>query len=226
MANVIIVCGDTGTGKSTSIKNLNPQETYIVNVLSKQLPFKGSNSLYSVEKKNMFYTTNYGDVKACIEGIASNRPDVKNLIIDDVGFVMTTELFNRAAEAGYTKFTQIGVHMQQILDTSKNQRADLNIVFMFHVDDDISDKIKVGKKIKLIGQMLDDKYNPLAVVSIALFTDVSFDKTGKAEYSFITNRINQNGVIIPAKSPEGMFSENKIPNDLNIVVKAINEYYN
>jgi hypothetical protein len=115
--------------------------------------------------------------------------------------------------------------MQQILSTAKNQRKDLNIIFIFHEDDEISDRIKIGKKVKTIGMMLEDKYNPLAIVTVALFTDVSFDKDGKVEYNFITNRMMKNGITIPAKSPEGMFEEIKIPNDLGYVVKKINEYY-
>ena len=84
----------------------------------------------------------------------------------------------------------------------------------------------VGKKIKTIGAMLEDKYNPLAIVSVALFTDVSFDKEGKAEYSFITNRTNINNLLIPAKTPDGMFETLRVPNDLKLVIDKMNEYYN
>jgi hypothetical protein len=109
---------------------------------------------------------------------------------------------------------------------AKSQRDDLAVILMFHIDDDISDKIKVGKKIKTIGAMLEDKYNPLAIVSVALFTDVSFDKEGKAEYSFITNRTNINNLLIPAKTPDGMFETLRVPNDLKLVIDKMNEYYN
>lgn len=226
MAKVIIIAGDTGTGKSTSIKTLKPEETYIINILNKPLPFKGSAGMYNTERKNMGYFTGWGDVKNAIEGIATHRSDIKNIIIDDVGFVMTSEMFARSKETGFSKFTDIGVHMQQIIDAAKNQRYDLNIAFMFHEDDDVSDKVKVGKKLKTIGNMLEDKYNPMAVVSVCLFTDVSFDKDGKAEYSFITNRTMRNNMLIPAKSPQDMFESIKIPNDLNLVFKKMDEYYN
>lgn len=119
----------------------------------------------------------------------------------------------------------MGSHMQKIISTAKDLRSDITVYMMFHEDDDVSDRIKVGKKVKLIGQMLEDKYNPLAIVSICLFTDVSFDKEGKAEYSFITQRILKNGQIIPAKSPEGMFDTLRIPNDLSLVSDVINSYY-
>lgn len=224
MAKVVIVAGDTGTGKSTSIKTLNPKETFIINVLNKPLPFKGSSKLYSEDSKNIKSVSNWGEVKSGIEALAK-RTEIKNIIVDDIGFIMTEELFARNKETGYTKFTDIGVHMQQILNTAKSQRDDLNICLMFHSDDDVSDKIKVGKKLKTIGNLLEDKYNPLAIVSVALFTDVSFDKEGKAEYSFITNRTMVNNILIPAKTPGDMFETAKIPNDLKLVFDKMNEYY-
>lgn len=225
MSKVIIVAGDTGTGKSASIEKLNPKETFIINVLNKSLPFKGSAKLYNKENKNIAFTSDWSSVLKGINQIATSRPEIKVLIVDDIGFVMTSELFARASETGFTKFLDIGVHMQKILDEAKQQRDDLIVVLMFHEDDDISEKIKVGKKIKTIGAMLEDKYNPLAIVTVCLFTEVSFNKDKTGEYNFITNRTISNGLVIPAKSPKGMFDLLRIPNDLSIVIKALNEYY-
>lgn len=226
MAKVTIICGDTGTGKSSSIKNLDPKETYIINTLNKPLPFKGSKSLYNADNKNTKSTDSYGDVQGILKAINDNASHIKNVIVDDIGYIMTTELFARAKETGYNKFTEIGLHMQQIISYAKTMRDDMNIVFMFHEDDDVSDRVKVGKKIKTIGNLLEDKYNPLGVVTCALFTNVSYDdKTQEAKYSFITNRTNKNGLVIPAKSPAGMFETLEIPNDLSIVFKAMDEYY-
>lgn len=225
MANVVLVIGDSGTGKSTSIKTLNPQETYIINVLNKGLPFRKSNEMYNSANKNISTTDNYGKVLDILKVINDKAPHIKNVVLDDIGFVATTEFFNRASEKGFEKFTEIGVHMQRIIEYCKNMRNDLNVAIMFHEDDDISDKIKVGKKVKLIGQLLEDKYNPLAIVSVALFTDVTFDKDNKAEYSFITQRSQVRGQITPAKSPDGMFETIKIPNDLSLVFEKMKEYY-
>lgn len=226
MARVTIICGDTGTGKSTSLKNLDPKETYIINALNKPLPFKGSKSLYNTDNRNVKATDSYSEVYNTLEAIDQKAIHIKNLILDDIGFVMTTELFNRAKETGFGKFTDIAQHMQQIIAYAKNMREDLNVVFMFHEDDDVSDRIKVGKKLKTVGKMVEDQYNPLGVVSCALFTNVTFDdKTQEAKYSFITNRTMKNGLVIPAKSPAGMFETLEIPNDLSIVFKAMDEYY-
>lgn len=227
MANVIIVVGDTGSGKSTSVATLNPKETFIINTLNKPLPFKGSKTNYSVENKNVYSTDNYAKVIAAIGKVDKDRPEIKNLILDDIGFVMLGEFFEKAGEKGYDKFAHMGQHMQQIINTAKNCRDDLNVVMMFHEDDDVSDRIKVGKKVKLIGMMLEDKYNPLAIVTICLFTNVNFnEKTGEAEYTFITQRCKVEGLLIPAKTPQGMFDSVRIPNDLSLVLNKVKEYYN
>ena len=226
MSKVVAIIGDTGTGKSRSLLNLKPEETFVINVLNKPLPFKGSAKLYNKEAKTMINSENYSVILNTMKSVNDNAKHIKNLIIDDAGFIMTSELFARAKESGYGKFTEIGTHMQQIISQAKEMREDLNVVFMFHEEDDISDKVKVGKKIRTIGQMLEDKYNPIATVSVALFTDVSFSKEGEAKYGFITNRTQRGSIVIPAKSPEGMFPEAIIPNDLNVVFTKMNEYYN
>ena len=225
MANVVVVCGGTGTGKSTAIKTLNPDETFIINCLDKPLPFKGSSNIYSSEKKNIFGTDNWKDVLDLLTKISTQK-HIKHVMIDDIGFIATKEFFARANEIGYAKFTDIGVHMQSVINKCKELPKHMTVFLNFHEDDDITDKIKVGKKVKLIGSLLEDKYNPLAIVTVCLFTDVTYDKDGKASYSFLTQRTKIAGQVIPAKSPNGMFEELRIPNDLNLVVQKLTEYYN
>jgi hypothetical protein len=226
LANIVIVAGDTGTGKSRSIKNLNPDETFIINVMNKPLSFEGSRAMYSKDKKNIHHTDRYSEIIQIIKGILEKKPEIKNIIIDDLGYSMTTEFFERSKESGYTKFAEMGMHMQQILDTCKNiERDDMNIALMFHEDDESSGGIKTKKKLKLIGQMLDDKYSPLGLVPVCLFTNVTFNDKGTAEYNFLTNRAMVDGVIIPAKSPEGMF-ELTVPNDLKFIFDKMNNYFN
>ena len=225
MANVIIVCGEPGSGKSTSLRNLDPKETYIVNVLNKPLPWQGSKSQFSKDNKNVGHTDKHNEVIAVLKGLVEKRPEVKNVILDDIGYVMLSEFFARAKESGYGKFAELGLHFQQIIEAAKNMPDGVNVVFMFHVDDVVSDRVIVGKKLKLIGQMLDDKYNPLGVVGVALFTEVEFDDKGEAKYQFITNRCQINGITIPAKSPYGLFDKLKIDNDLSYVFKKMDKYY-
>jgi hypothetical protein len=224
MGKVVLIAGDTGTGKSRAMKNLNPKETYIVNVLNKPLPFKGSGSLYSSTIGNMYSTDNYVAILNAVKQVDGKMPGIKNLILDDIGFTMTTELFNRSAETGFVKFTEIGLHMQQIIKAAKDSRPDLNVALVFHTEDDTSDKLKVAKKLKTIGSLLDDKYNPLGVVAVCLITHVDLDAEAGPKYSFVTNRTKIDGIMIPAKSPEDMFESLHIDNDLKLVFESMEEY--
>ena len=104
-------------------------------------------------------------------------------------------------------------------------RADLNIAIMMHEEDEVSNAVKVKRKPKTVGKLVDDQYSPLSVVSIALFTNVAFSKEGEANYQFITNRTVINGIEIPAKSPKGMFDKLYIPNSLSLVFSKADEYY-
>jgi hypothetical protein len=224
MANVFLIVGDTGTGKSTSIEALNPKETYIVNCANKPLPFQGSTELYKAGT-NLTESDVAGSILPVLEAINTQAPHIKNLIIDDSGFIMTELYFRKSSEKGYDKFTEIAKAYQSILSKCKSMRADLNVAIMMHEEDMVSNGIIVGKKGKTVGKMVDDQYNPLSVVTVALFTDVSFDKEGNPQYNFITNRCLRSGVVIPAKSPKGMFASLQMPNDLSKVFTQAREFY-
>jgi len=222
MANNIAIVGQSSTGKSHSTKNLDPKETFIINVLAKPLPFKGSKSKYNKDKKNTVISSSHTEIIKIMKAISEKHTHIKNLILDDAGFVMSKELFQRANEAGYNKFTDIGQHFQMILETATTLRDDLNVVFMFHEDKEMVDGYLPQRKIKTIGRMLDDKYDPQAVFTTVLYTHVEQNKDNKAEYKFVTNRTKD----YPAKSPEGMFDNLYIDNDLSQILEKVNSYYN
>ena len=100
MANIAIILGKSGTGKSTSIKTLDPKSTVVLNVLGKRLPFKGSQSLYNAENKNLFQVEDSSSVISILKNIGDKAPHVHNVIIDDSIYVMRKEYFARAKEAG------------------------------------------------------------------------------------------------------------------------------
>ena len=226
MANNCIILGRSGTGKSTSIKNLNPKETVIFNVLKKRLPFKGSNALYNIENKNLFIIDEYTQLIQYLDAINTKALHVKNIVIDDMIYIMRKEYFRRAKEAGYTKYTELAQHFQQIISTCENMRDDINIFFILHSEDITSDNSITGYKVSTIGKLLDSQYNPVEVVPMVLYSDIKYDDKGNATYGFYTHRTMNGTIEIPAKSPNEMFSEDFIPNDLALVVKAMNEYYN
>ena len=226
MANICLILGQTGTGKSTSIKGLNPKETVIFNVLKKRLPFKGSKSIYNEENKNLFNIDDYSVMINYMQGINKSALNVKNIIIDDATYIMRKEYFKTAKITGFNKFVDIAAHFQNIISTAENLRDDLNIFIMMHCEEVVSDNVIIGYKASTVGKLIDNSYNPAEVVPITLFSAVKYDDKGNYSYGFYTHRCIEGNVEIPAKSPKDMFEEDFIPNDLGIVTKAMNEYYN
>lgn len=225
MANAVILLGKSGTGKSSSIKGLNPKETVVLNVLGKKLPFKGSSKLYNQESKNLFRVDDYTQVINMLQGIDKNVSYVHNIIIDDAIYIMRKEYFKRAKETGYGKYTELAMHFQQIISTIESMREDINVFIILHSEDVQSDKTTVGYKVSTIGQLIDNQYNPVEVVPMVLYSSIKYDDKGVATYGFYTHRFMDGMVEIPAKSPADMFTEDFIPNDLGIVVTAMKEYY-
>lgn len=226
MANICMLLGKSGTGKSTSIKTLDPKETIVINTLKKRLPFKGSASMYSVENKNLFQKEDYLEVISLLRNISEKGISIKNIILDDMIYIMRKEYFKRAKETGYGKYTELAQHFQQIISTCEGLRDDLNVFFILHSEDVQSDKTTVGYKVSTIGQLVDNQYNPVEVVPMVLYSAIKYDDKGNPQYGFYTHRCMEGTVEIPAKSPDGMFEQDFIPNDLGMVVKSMNEYYN
>lgn len=102
MANICLILGKSGTGKSSSIKTLNPKETVIFNVLKKRLPFKGSKSIYNEENKNLFNIDDYATITQYMQGINKNAQNIKNIVIDDSTYIMRKEYFKTAKITGLT----------------------------------------------------------------------------------------------------------------------------
>lgn len=97
---------------------------------------------------------------------------------------------------------------------------------ILHSEDIQSDNIITGYKVSTIGKLIDTQYNPIEVVPMVLYSDVIYDDKGNPEYGFYTHRCKQGTIEIPAKTPDGMFEDNFIKNDLNYVIQKMNEYFN
>ena len=100
MANICMILGPSGTGKSTSIKGLDPKETVVLNVLRKRLPFKGSGTIYNADNKNLFNVDEHTQIINLLNSIDQKAPHVKNVIVEDMTYVMRKEFFKRAKESG------------------------------------------------------------------------------------------------------------------------------
>jgi hypothetical protein len=126
---------------------------------------------------------------------------------------------------GYGKYTDMAAHIQSIMDAAEKMRDDLNVFFLWHCDEIVSDGTIVGWKPSTVGKLVDSSYNPLEVVPVVLFSQVKYNDKGEASYVFATRKYMEGSTEIPAKTPDEMFDEAFIPNDLQKVVEAMKEYY-
>ena len=225
MSHFVIILGASGAGKSTSIKSLNPQETVVINVLGKDLPFKGSRTNYSAENKNLVCSSNWENIVSMMRSISKNLPNVHNIVIDDAIYIMRTEFFDRSREKGYDKYNELADHFRRIIAEGNSLRGDITVFMMLHTEPVEADGSIISYKASTIGKLLDKMYNPIESVTTTLFAQPKYSDTGKPTFGFWTHPMRVNGIEIPAKSPDGMFEEDFIPNDLQLVVNKMKEYY-
>jgi hypothetical protein len=222
MASKLIgIVGQTGTGKSTSIKHLNPEETYIINVAKKELPFKGSEKLYNTEKKNYKEVDDAIEITRLLRTISEKATHIKNIVIEDSNYIMGFNMVAKATETGYTKFSVMAKDMVELFREARKLRDDIKVFYFTHPETVEDGGDIIGYKIKTAGKLIDNQVLLEGLLTVCLYTLVEENKDGSASYYFITNRYKK----FPAKSPDGMFSELKIPNNLQEVVNNVDNYY-
>jgi hypothetical protein len=221
-SKLVGIVGQTGSGKSTSIKHLNPAETYIINVAKKELPFKGSEKLYNTEAKNYKEVDDANEITRLLKTISEKAPHIKNIIIEDSNYIMGFNMVAKATEVGFTKFSIMAKDMVDLFRTARQLRDDVTVFYLTHPEEVMDGSDVIGYKIKTAGKLIDNQVLLEGLLTVCLYTLVEEKKDGTAEYSFVTNRFKK----YPAKSPDGMFTETKIPNNLQIVVDTLTEYYN
>lgn len=218
MSNSVLVLGESGSGKSTSVRTLSPEETFIINVLGKTLPFKGGMSKYKALssdgiKGNYYATDDSNVIKRVINLINTKRTDIKVLVLDDFGYTVTNSFMRKANQKGYDRFVEIAKDMFDILDLVSNLREDLFCFVMMHTDTDNQGRSKP----RTIGKMIDQY-----ICIEGKFTTVLHSVICDGEYKFLTNGDN----TLMCKSPIGLFDNQYIDNDLKIVRNALIKYLN
>jgi hypothetical protein len=223
MASKLIgIVGATGTGKSTSIKHLDYKETFIINVAKKELPFKGSEKLYCKENKNYKEIDDAIDIARQLRKISDEQPHIKNIIIEDSNYIMGFNIVSKATEVGYTKFSVMARDMVELMREARKLRNDIKVFYLSHPETIEDGGDIIGYKIKTAGKLIDNQVLLEGLLTVCLYTHVEENKDGSTVYSLLTNRYKK----YPAKSPDGMFEEVKIPNNLKYVCDKLDEYYN
>lgn len=210
MALPVLVMGRSGSGKTYSIKNFRPDEVGVISVEKGRLPFKSEIKVAKIPKS-------YADVK---DYASLNRAKYawlmktietakcKSIVIDDSQYLLVNELFDRAAEKGYDKYTQMAANFRNLIHFINELDQDDKIVYFLHHTELDSDG---REKCKTIGKMLDEKLTVEGCFDIVLYCQ---------DHKFFTQSNSQS----TAKSPEGMF-DLEIPNDLKAVDMIIRNYY-
>ena len=195
----VLILGESGTGKSASMRNFKPEDLKVINVAGKPLPFK--NKFESVPTDS--YSKIVGELKI-------NKKPIT--VIDDAQYLMANEFMRRATERGFDKFTEIAQNFWSLVNTVKELPDDHIVYFMAHIERDNNG----NEKIKTIGKLLDEKITVEGMFTIVLKTLVN-----DGQYSFVT----QNNGHDTVKSPIGMFPSYAIDNDLKYVDEKIRNYY-
>lgn len=199
MAIIVMVYGQSGTGKSTSLRNFKPEDVCIVNVSGKPLPFRN--------KHKTFNTDDYMSIDAAIK-----KAPAKSIVIDDATYLMTNEYMRTAKVTGYQKFTDMALNYFTLIKVAASLPDDKIVYFLGHSETDVNG----NEKFKTIGKMLDEKVTLEGLFTIVLKTVVQDGK-----YQFATKNSGQDTV----KSPMGLFDDALIENDLASVDAAIRDYY-
>lgn len=209
-----MILGESGRGKSRSIKNLNPEETLVIKSISKPFPFRSADwKKFDPETKtgSVWSSDNYKVIEKAIISAKSLGKNV--IVIDDAQYLMANEFMNKSSQKGYDKFTEIAKNMWELITTANEKcDEDVRVYFLQHTESAPDGGIKA----KTIGKMLDEKITVEGMVTVVLNAEMENQK-----YFFTT----QNNGSNTGKSPEGMFNDFRIENDLRLVDDAICSYY-
>ena len=225
-AETIAIVGESGTGKSTSLRNLNPETTFIISTTGKPLPFRAWKKKYipiKIEGKNVsgnyYVSSKWDQILKILQIIDKMMPHIKQVIIDDFQYVLSYEFVDRATEVGYTKFSELAQHAMEILSYSEKMREDCKMIFLTH-SENVGDNVNPKYVIKTVGKLLSEKVTLEGLFTYIFFTKVNEGDSGRMEYKLITN--NDGSCV--AKTSLGMFEDLEIDNDLDEIIKVIDAY--
>jgi len=215
MSRAIAVMGESGSGKTTSMRTLNPKETFYIDCDGKGLSWKGWRQQYNKDNANYHRTDNQDTVITIMQKISKEKPEIKNIVIDTANSIMVADEFRRMKEKGYDKWQDLAISVYQIATVASRLREDLNIIVLFHTQTERDENTgKSFTRFLTNGKMLNkvglEKY----------FTTVLLTRCDDSgNYVFETKSNNST-----VKTPMGAFDKDTIPNDMQAVLNVLAEY--
>ena len=215
MSKVIGIMGESGSGKTTSMRNLDPKTTFYIDCDKKGLSWKGWRKQYSEANKNYMQTDFAQIVQQAIKNISENEnaKHIKTIVIDTLNGLMVADEVRRMKEKGYDKWQDLAQCVWMLLDSLYSYRDDLTIIVVCHSQTQKEDDGYTFTRIKTSGKKLD-KLNVESKLTTVLY---AVAKDGK--YIFKTHAENST-----TKTPLGAFDDDEIENDIVKVLKALEDY--
>ncbi len=229
MSNIICLAGLSNSGKSTSLKYLEPESTFIVSCTNKQLQIPGFRKKYKKvttnEGKlvgNWYINNNYDNIKKMLNIVSKTRPEVKVIVLDDANYLLSNETFQNALTKGYEKFTILAKNYYDLIEYCMNLRDDLTVVFITHIENFGTD-IDPEYRLWTTGKMLTNAINLDGLFSYIIYSEryVS-DTDDEVKYRFKT-RTDGNDTC---RSVSGCFEDKYIEPDMKYVIDTINKFEN
>lgn len=219
MAKIIAIMGESGAGKTTSMRNLDPKTTLYFDCDKKGLSWKGWRNQYNGEHKNYMRTDDQNTIiktLMLVNGATGSKDtfkDVKTIIVDTINGVMVADEMRRMKEKGYDKWQDLAYAIYTIIDFALTMRDELTVIFVAHTQTDREDSGYMFTHIKTSGKKLDK------ITLESKFPVVLLAKCIDGRYVFETKANNST-----AKTPMGAFEDAVIDNDITLVLNALSEY--
>lgn len=213
MSKAICIMGESGSGKTTSLRNLPPDQTYYIDCDKKGLSWKGWRNEYNKEKKNYKVTDDAKTISAILAGINSKCPDIHYVVIDTLNGIMVGDEMRRIKEKGYDKWVDLASCVWDLVDSAYSYRDDLTLIFTAHTQTERDESGYQFTRIKTNGKKLEK------MVLESKFTTVLLSTVRDGKYIFVTRSDNST-----CKTPLGAFDTDTIDNDIMIVLDSLKDY--
>lgn len=230
MSNIICLAGLSNSGKSTSLKYLDPTTTFIISCTNKQLQIPGYRKKYlkvKVENKklvgNWLISGNYATIENIMKLVSTTRPEIKTVVIDDANYLLSKETFDTALDKGYNKFSVLAKNYYDLLQTCQALRDDLTVIFITHIENCGTDT-DPEYRMWTTGKMLTSQINLDGLFSYIIYAERYKDDVTDEDvkYRFRT-RTNGNDTC---RSVEGCFKDKYIEPNMKLVIDTINKFEN